>query len=98
MSAIDEITALAAEYYALVRRDHHKDRDCHWYIETRWSYDQPPKYIARHYGYVTEELDAEHGSYREALVALRAYLREAIAAQKAFNECEEFAAMMEETK
>jgi hypothetical protein len=29
---------------------------------------------------------------------LRAYLREAIAAQKAFNECEEFAAMMEETK
>lgn len=96
MSILDEITTLAAEYYALVGKDHHKDRDCHWYIETKWSYGEPPKFIARHYGYVSEELDDSFDSYREAAVGLRAYLRDSINTHKKFLEAEEFAAQMEE--
>lgn len=98
MSAIDEITYLAAEYHALVGKDHHKDRDCHWYIETRWSYGHPPKYIARHHGYVSEELDEKYDTYQGAVIGLRAYLRECIATHKAFLEAEEFAEQMEEVK
>lgn len=98
MSAADEITALAAEYHKLIGGDHHKDRDCHWYIETRWSYGQAPKYIARHHGYVSEEFDETFDTYQDAVIGLRAYLRECIATHKAFLEAEEFAAQLEEVK
>jgi len=32
------ITNLTNEWYQLISRDHHKDRDCHFYINTVWSY------------------------------------------------------------
>lgn len=47
----DEITELSARWYAYVNHDHHKDRDCHWYITKRWSYGNAPYYVASHYGY-----------------------------------------------
>jgi hypothetical protein len=56
MSALDdEITALTEKWCRYVGLDHHKDRDCHFYIEKRWSYGDPPKYRAQHYGYVAKD-------------------------------------------
>lgn len=52
MSALeDEIQALTAKWYAYVNLDHHKDKDCHFYIEKRWSYGKRAQYRAWHYGY-----------------------------------------------
>lgn len=68
---IEEITKLTDEWYTLISPDHHKDRDCHWYIETKWSYGQPPKYNAQHYGYIIGDIEEECDSYDEALLKLK---------------------------
>lgn len=47
----DQITELAKRWYNYVCKDHHKDRDCHFYVQKKWSYGQEPVYIAYHYGY-----------------------------------------------
>lgn len=49
MSKIDELINL---YNHLVILDHHKEKDCHWYIEKTWSYGQSPVYVVKHYGYL----------------------------------------------
>ena len=36
--------------------DHHKDRDCHWYITTDYSYDGTVSYIVEHNGYVSKDV------------------------------------------
>lgn len=51
MSTSDQITELCRRWYNYVGQDHHKDRDCHFYVEKKWSYGQEPVYIAYHYGY-----------------------------------------------
>lgn len=60
----NKVTELATKYYNLIGKDHHKDRDCHFYIEkvageTKWSYGSKTinnleKYRVIHYGYVNE--------------------------------------------
>ena len=45
-------TELTGMWYELVGLDHHKDRDCHWGIEQRWSYGDPPTWRVTHDGYV----------------------------------------------
>jgi hypothetical protein len=52
MTLEEEITKLTDVWYEYVNKDHHKDRDCHWYIEKIWSYGQEPYYIAYHHGYI----------------------------------------------
>ena len=44
---------LTAEYYALINRDHHKDKDCHFYIQKIYSCGDEPywQYQFLHYGY-----------------------------------------------
>lgn len=55
MSDIEErITALTQRYYELVNRDHHKDRDCHFYILKDWTYGDAPVYKVEHQGYINE--------------------------------------------
>jgi hypothetical protein len=54
MTLEEEITALTAKWYKYVNIDHHKDRDCHWYIQKMWSYGDEPYYQAFHHGYVLE--------------------------------------------
>lgn len=49
-----EITELTAKWYRYVNIDHHKDRDCHWYIQKVWSYGDEPYYEAYHSGYVID--------------------------------------------
>lgn len=75
---IEEITILTDEWYHLIGKDHHKDRDCHWYIETKWSYGFPPKYIVCHYGYIIDAIEEECDSYDLALVKLKDILTEEI--------------------
>lgn len=45
------ITKLTAEYYALIGKDHHKDKDCHFYIQKIYSYGDKPYWQFLHYGY-----------------------------------------------
>jgi hypothetical protein len=80
---IEEITSLTNEWYRLIGPTHHKDRCCHWYIETKWSYGQPPKYIVQHHGYVLHDFEKiECSSYEEALIVLKDTLTEKIKEEK----------------
>ena len=75
---LEEIRELTEEWYTLIGPDHHKDRDCHWYIETKWSYGQPPKYNVQHWGYILGDIEEECDSYDEALVKLKELLTKEI--------------------
>ena len=78
MSVVEEITKLTEEWYFLIGKEHHKDRCCHWYIETKWSYGQPPKYFAQHFGYLLHDIEEEFDSYEEALNGLKEILKKEI--------------------
>ena len=83
---IEEITKLTDEWYGLIGSDHHKDKDCHWYIETKWSYGQPPKYSVQHFGYILDDIVEECDSYDEALLKLKEILIEKIEEEKKYQE------------
>ena len=59
MTLEEEITVLTEKYYKYVSLDHHKDRDCHFWIEKKWSYGNPPTYSAHHNGYVGSDLNTK---------------------------------------
>jgi len=71
---VDDITSLTDEWYRLIGPTHHKDRCCHWYIETKWSYGDTPKYMVSHHGYILDEIKEECDSYDEALLKLKEIL------------------------
>jgi hypothetical protein len=50
----EEITELTAKWMKYVSLDHHKDRDCHWYITQTYSYGEEPYYEAHHSGYILD--------------------------------------------
>lgn len=50
-----EVEQLTKEWYNLIGPDHHKDKDCHFFIEKQWSYGDAPKYFASHYGYLADD-------------------------------------------
>jgi hypothetical protein len=79
----EDITKLTEEWYFLIGKDHHKDRDCHWYIETKWSYGYEPVYTVQHFGYVIHpDVEIEYSSYYEALRGLKELLTQHIAEEK----------------
>ena len=63
-----DVSRLTNIYNDMVCNDHHKDRDCHWYINKVWSYGEPPFYRVEHYGYVYKEVNEENRcqTYEEA--------------------------------
>jgi hypothetical protein len=75
---IEEITKLTNEWYILIGPDHHKDRDCHWYIETKWSYGKQPVYIICHSGYIIDEIEETWSEYELALIRLKDILKKEI--------------------
>ena len=81
----EEITELTEEWYFLIGKDHHKDRDCHWYIETRWSYGHPPTYTLQHFGYIIDRIEEECDSYELALARLKDILTEEIKQYKIYQ-------------
>ena len=48
----DKILKLTKLWYEYIGKDHHKDRDCHWWIIKIWSYGEKPYYQIRHDGYI----------------------------------------------
>ena len=82
MNKIVTITKLTEEWYKLISGEHHKDRDCHFYIETEWSYGYPPKYFVRHYGYILDEVQEEYETYEKAQDGLISLLSKAIDDEK----------------
>lgn len=83
---VEEITKLTEEWYRLIGSDHHKDRDCHWYIETKWSYGYPPVYTVQHHGYIIDRIEEECDSYEIALIFLRDTLKKEIEDEKKSQE------------
>lgn len=76
---MDKITPLTDLWYSIVSIDHHKDRDCHWYINKVWSYGKLPIYRVEHYGYIYhEEINQEFDDYEEAEEYLYKTIKEAI--------------------
>ena len=55
MNIEEEITFLTSLWYKYVSHDHHKDRDCHFFIEKVWSYGNEPYYQPHHAGYIMEK-------------------------------------------
>lgn len=76
---IEEITKLTDKWYSSIGGDHHKDRDCHWYVETKWSYGQAPVYAVVHYGYIFQDVVVACTTYEEALKELKSVIEAAIA-------------------
>lgn len=60
------IKRLTEVWYHIVSTDHHKDRDCHWHINTVYSYGEKPIYRIEHYGYIYEDILEECNSYEDA--------------------------------
>ena len=79
---LDQITELSKEWYILIGGDHHKDRDCHFYINTVWSYGQQQKYRVEHFGYIFDDIEEKFDTYREATVFLLNKIREMIKIEK----------------
>jgi len=90
MENIEEsILKLTNEWYFLIGKDHHKDRDCHWYIETKWSYGLLPKYYIRHFGYILDEIEILCDRYEDSLKKLKNCLENVIKKEKEYIENED---------
>lgn len=79
---IKEINRLTKFWYEYVSGDHHKDQDCHWSIEKRWSYGRKPYWLAFHWGYVFDGGEIRAKSYKKALKVLIGLLHRAVNEQK----------------
>lgn len=67
----DKILKLTKMWYQYVGMGHHKDRDCHWYINKVWSYGDVPHYKIEHYGYIFKPCNSRrYSSYAGAEKAL----------------------------
>ncbi len=79
----DQFVSFAKEYYELISRDHHKDRDCHWSIEANVSAYADPRtgehvtFTVSHGGYIDnwDREDITFQSMREALAYATSRLR-----------------------
>lgn len=69
---------LTVAWYDIVCVDHHKDRDCHFYINHVYSYGHKPYYRLEHYGYISDfpdELSNEqYATHDDAEAALTKWL------------------------
>ena len=77
-----EILKLTAEWYELISGDINKDRDCHWRIETCWSYGKEPEYRIYHYGYICDNIEIACDSYETALKELKKLIQRCIEREK----------------
>jgi hypothetical protein len=50
-----EIVELTNIWCRFVGQDHHKDRDCHWYVQQYFSYGDQPYFQAQHWGYIADD-------------------------------------------
>lgn len=78
----DKIVGLTKIWYEIVSLDHHKDRDCHWYITEEFSYGNVPVFSVEHYGYCYDEVIQEFKRYGEAVKFLLQTIKSAIRAEQ----------------
>jgi len=78
MNLEKRMLALTSFWYEYVGCDHHKDKDCHFYINKKWSYGQPAVYEIHHNGYIAELATEEYETHEEALSSLVDWLDEEI--------------------
>lgn len=77
-----EIVRLSRLWCEAISLDHHKDRDCHWYITTKYSYGEQPTFAASHHGYIGPRFQGEERTtYAEAEADLRLQLLLAVEAE-----------------
>ena len=86
---LNQITELSKEWYIVIGGDHHKDRDCHFYINTVWSYGQKQKYRVEHFGYLYRDVEEIFETYKEAAEYLLTTLRTMIEGEKSIEEIDE---------
>jgi hypothetical protein len=76
MKLENEVINLTGKWMKYVSLDHHKDRDCHWYITKTYSYGEEPYYEAHHSGYILDHwISPRCGSEEMALTILRDKLK-----------------------
>jgi DNA-binding ferritin-like protein (Dps family) len=65
-------------WYELIGGDHHKDRDCHFYIEKNFSTYKKSEWRLLHYGYILGDVEECFNTYEEAEKELQNLLAEKI--------------------
>jgi len=83
---IKKATELTQEWYKLIGSDHHKDRDCHFYIQIIFSYGNPPIYQLAHDGYLAEKIKEEYNDYESAVDGLIELLKHIIKNEKEYSD------------
>ena len=63
-------------WYELIGSDHHKDRDCHFYIERNFSTYKKSEWRLYHYGYLIGDYEEIFDTYKEAEKGLQDLLIE----------------------
>ena len=82
MRRLEHIVTMATkDYCTLVAFDHHKDRDCHFYIQQQYSYGRPPVWSVVHDGYLYDTEPQEYDTYAEALGTLHILVLDACRSQ-----------------
>lgn len=65
-------------WYELIGGDHHKDRDCHFYIERNFSTYKKSEWRLYHQGYWIDDYEETFNTYKEAEKGLQDLLAEKI--------------------
>lgn len=65
-------------WYELIGGDHHKDRDCHFYIERNFSTYKKSEWRLYHDGYLIDDYEETFDTYKEAEKGLQDLLAEKI--------------------
>lgn len=78
------LIALTEQWMKYICIGHHKDRDCHWYIEVDYAYGEAPTFKAMHFGYIAHKLTdkPERKAYEDSEKDLIDLIKEAIANEK----------------
>jgi hypothetical protein len=83
LSIEEKLVLLTGLWCSIIQGDHHKDRDCHWSIVTKYSYGEGAKYFVEHSGYVHADVYEQYSDYHAAQLGLRFALEKAIGAEYA---------------
>jgi hypothetical protein len=73
------IERLLKLWYSLIGGDHHKDRDCWFFIEREYCTYKSPSWTVRHSGYILHEYSESFDTFQKAQEGLIEFLVEACA-------------------
>lgn len=75
------IEQLLKLWYDLIGGDHHKDRDCWFFIEREYCTYQKPSWNVRHNGYIKSDYTESFSTFNKAQEGLIEFLIEACASE-----------------